>query len=71
MEIKLSEEDSDTELGLTTKELAKRLHLQAETLHRSHSQTGAYFGIRPTKLPNGRLSWPRNAVERFMAGAQG
>ena len=22
-------------------------------------RTGSYFGIRPSKLPNGRLAWPR------------
>jgi hypothetical protein len=30
---------------------------------------GSYYGIRPAKLPNGRLLWPGDAVERLLGDA--
>lgn len=28
-------------------------------------QTGSFYGIKPLKLPSGRLLWPANALERL------
>ncbi|VBY39231.1 Uncharacterised protein [Burkholderia pseudomallei] len=43
------------EIGLTTNRLAQRLGLQPDTLRVALCRRGSYFGVKPTKLPNGRL----------------
>lgn len=53
---------------LTTKDLAARLGVQPTSIRVHTCLTGgAYFGIHPQKLPNGRLLWPSDAVERLLA----
>ncbi|WP_035570153.1 helix-turn-helix transcriptional regulator [Paraburkholderia graminis] len=54
---------------LTTDELAERLNVRRQTIHKRYSQTGAYFSVRPIKLPNRRLWWPLDAVEQLIRGA--
>jgi hypothetical protein len=47
----------------TAKFAAKNL-VSAQTVHKHHSLTGSFYGVRPTKLANGRLAWPDVMVER-------
>jgi len=47
----------------TTETLARRLGLRPQTLRAAICRSGHYYGLRPTKLPNGRLLWPDNAFE--------
>ncbi|MBB5413763.1 hypothetical protein HDG34_007744 [Paraburkholderia sp. HC6.4b] len=54
---------------LTTDELAERLNVRARSIHKRYSQTGAYFSVRPVKLPNRRLCWPLDAVEQLTGAA--
>ena len=58
----MSNEFSYTPTGVTTHELAKSLKMQAQSIRKRLSLTGSYFGVRPVKLPNGRLRWPCNAA---------
>jgi hypothetical protein len=51
---------------LTTEQFASALQLNPQTLRKRLSQTGSYFGVRPTKLPNRRLRWPAEAVQRLL-----
>lgn len=53
---------------LTTNMLAKRLGMKAQSIRKRYAQTGAYFGLKPTKLPNGRLYWPTDAIVQLLAG---
>ena len=53
---------------LTTDELAEQLHIRPQSIRKRYSQTGAYFSVRPVKLPNRRLCWPIDAVVQ-LAGA--
>jgi hypothetical protein len=53
---------------LSTDELAALLHVQAQTVRASLCRKGHYCGIRPRKLPNRLLVWPRDAVERLLEG---
>lgn len=41
-----------------TKEFARDHHVLPQTVRKRYSKTGGYFGIKPRKLPNGRLDWP-------------
>lgn len=53
---------------LTTEELAESLTLRPQSIRKRYSQTGAYFCLRPVKLPNGRLMWPADSIERLTNG---
>ncbi|WNC90607.1 DNA-binding protein [Paraburkholderia sp. FT54] len=57
--------ERSTRLFLTTDELAERLNVRARSIHKRYSQTGAYFNVRPVKLPNRRLCWPMDSVEQL------
>jgi len=50
----------------STAKLADALDLKPQTIRKRYSETGSYFGIIPSKLPNGRLRWPPDAVERLL-----
>lgn len=51
----------------TTEALALRLGIKPQTLRAGISRHGHYYGIRPTKLLNGRLLWPKDAFDRLTA----
>jgi hypothetical protein len=57
-----------TNRRLTTEELATKLAMSPQSLRKRFSQTGEYFGVRPIKMPNGRLFWPVDAVEQLSNG---
>ena len=54
---------------LTTTQFARALTLEPQSIRKRLSQTGSYFGIRPSKLPNGKLRWPSDGVELLLKGA--
>lgn len=53
---------------LSTEELAASLTLQPQSIRKRYCQTGAYFCIRPLKMPNGRLMWPGDSLEQLAGG---
>lgn len=53
---------------LTTEALADRLGIKPQSIRAAVCRTQSYFGLRPIKMPNGRLLWPADAVERLKAG---
>ena len=52
----------------STKEFAESLGVKPETARRSLCVAGHYLGIRPVKLPNGRLLWPEADRQRILLG---
>lgn len=54
--------------AITTETLAAGLGLKPQSLRAAICRAGHYYGIRPAKLPNGRLLWPADAIERLAAG---
>lgn len=56
------------ETGFDTEELATRFKVKSNTIRRQHCLTGHYMGIKPIKLPNRKLVWPREQVERLLNG---
>lgn len=56
---------------MTTDEFAGKLGLKPATLRHRLCTEGTYFGVMPVKLPNGRLLWPADAIERLTTGAKG
>lgn len=57
-------------VAMTTNEFAAKIGNLGPSIHRRVCLTGSYFGIKPTKLPNGRLLWPDDAVEQLIAQHQ-
>ena len=53
---------------LSTEQAAAALHIRPQTLRAALCRDGHYFGIRPVKLPNGRLLWDAAEVERLASG---
>jgi len=59
-----------TRRALTTDELAALLSIRPQSIRKRYCQTGAYFSLRPLKMPNGRLMWPADALEQLMGGGE-
>jgi hypothetical protein len=51
----------------TTETLAQLLGIRPASIRTRYCKTGHYFGLRPVKLPNGRLLWPATTVEQLTA----
>jgi hypothetical protein len=60
---------ADTRRPLTTEELAALLSIRPQSIRKRYCQTGAYYTLRPLKLPSGRLMWPADALDKLSAGA--
>jgi len=45
--------------SLNSKEFAALVRVEAQTIRRSYCVNGHYLGLKPIKLPNGRLLWPK------------
>jgi hypothetical protein len=54
---------------ITTEELAALLSIRPQSIRKRFCQTGGYFNLRPVKLPNGRLMWPADALDKLAEGA--
>jgi len=50
---------------LTTEELAITLAMSPQSIRKRFCLTGEYFGVRPIKMPNGRLFWPSDALQQL------
>ena len=55
---------------LSTKEFARELHVKDESVRRSLCIKGHYLGIRPLKMPNGRLLWPVPEIKKMFKAAR-
>lgn len=53
---------------LDTAEAAAVLRVKPQTLRRALCLQGHYFGMRPVKLPNGRLLWDAADLDRLTEG---
>jgi hypothetical protein len=56
--------------NLTTEQFAEVLKGKPSTIRTRLCKTGSFYGIRPIKLPSGRLLWPLAAVEAFLSGKE-
>ena len=53
---------------MNTEQLAAALIIKAQSIRKRYCQTGAYYCLRPTKLPNGRLMWPADSLAQLSKG---
>ena len=54
--------------NLTTEQFALVLQGKPSTIRTRLCKTGSFYGIKPIKLPSGRLLWPADAVQALLAG---
>lgn len=52
----------------TTEEAANQMRVVPQTLRAALCRHGHYLGMRPVKLPNGKLLWDASEVQRLLAG---
>jgi NADH/NAD ratio-sensing transcriptional regulator Rex len=51
-------QEEQMEKRIPTAEMAKRFGVQSDTLRRNLCKSGHFLGVKPIKMPNGRLLWP-------------
>ncbi|SFU49428.1 hypothetical protein SAMN05216339_10346 [Nitrosomonas eutropha] len=56
--------------GLTTEQLAEKLSMRAASIRSGFCRNGSYFGLTPLKLPNGRLLWPADSVQKLLENGE-
>lgn len=56
--------------NLNTKELAGLFRVEPGTVRRAYCIDGHYLSLRPVKLANKRLLWPRAEALRVIGGGQ-
>ena len=61
---------SVTNQNLTTEQFALVLQGKPSTIRTRLCKTGSFYGIKPIKLPSGRLLWPADAVQALLAGKE-
>lgn len=54
--------------NLTTEQFALALQGKPSTIRTRLCKTGSFYGIKPIKLPSGRLLWPTDAVQALLTG---
>ena len=54
----------------STETFAARRMVKPQSVRARYCRTGSYFGIRPQKLPNGRLLWPDELSHEAARAAQ-
>lgn len=53
---------------IQTAAFAQRLGYKSASIRTAVWRNGHFNGIKPIKLPNGRLLWPADSVERLTTG---
>lgn len=64
-------ENSAGRFRLSTEQFAKSLLVEPQTVRKQFSANGSYHGVRPVRLPNRRLLWPADVVEKLLDKQQG
>ncbi|OMW53262.1 hypothetical protein AQ912_10085 [Burkholderia pseudomallei] len=54
---------------ISTDEFADRMLVLRQTVLKTHSRTGQYAGVRPVRLPNRRLAWPVDEIEKLFSAS--
>lgn len=57
---------SKNQFVFTTTELARYAEIERATIYQSVANHGTWRGLRPRKMQNGRLLWPRDEVNRVL-----
>lgn len=52
---------------ITTEKLADLFCVKSTSIHHALCEKGHYLGLRPNKLPNGRLSWSTAPIKKLLS----
>ena len=55
---------------VTTEQLAELIHGKPNSIRTRLCKTGSFYGIKPIKLPSGRLLWPASQIHAFLNGEE-
>ncbi len=55
---------------LSTEQLAEIVCCKPNSIRTRLCKTGSYYGIKPIKLPSGRLLWSAEKVQALLAGEE-
>lgn len=53
---------------LTTEEFAASQRCAAQTVRKNYCLKGHHHGVKPIKLPSGRLLWRASDLEKLLSG---
>ncbi|MFC3093004.1 DNA-binding protein [Alteromonas sediminis] len=59
-----------TPQNYTTEEFAELICYKPGAIRTRLCKAGSFYGIRPIKLPSGRLLWPAEKVSAFLSGQE-
>mgnify|MGYP000484949835 CR=1 FL=1 len=57
-----------TPQNYNTEQFAEAIHGRPSSIRTRLCKTGSYYGIKPKKLPNGRLLWSVSEVTQLIEG---
>lgn len=56
--------------NLTTDQLGEAVRYNPNSIRSRLCKTGSFYGIKPIKLPSGRLLWPADEVQALLTGKE-
>lgn len=59
-----------TSEAFTTEVFAEKVGCKPQTVRKNYCLSGHYLGVRPVKLPNGKLLWPARPIELLITGGK-
>jgi len=62
----MAEISSEKDTKISTKEFATKLRVDSQTIRRGYCVNGHYMGLKPVKLPNGRLLWSNDGAQKLI-----
>lgn len=57
--------------GISTADLARQALTKPGSIRVRYCETGSFHGLKPLKLPSGRLLWPVDSLERLTRKMEG
>ncbi|MGW8157401.1 MAG: monooxygenase [Desulfoprunum sp.] len=69
MKDRLPKQDIPPKQYISTNDIAARFGVKGDTVRRNLCTQGHFLGLKPLKLPNGRLLWPAVSPDQIAAEA--
>ncbi len=64
-----SQHDDVQRFRLSTEAFAAQFLVAPQTVRKQYAATGSYHGIRPVRLPNRKLLWPADSINKLLAAS--
>lgn len=66
--MKINQPETPQKKYIPSSEFAKNFGVKPDTIRRNLCVNGHFLGLKPIKLPNGRLLWPDVAPDQLARG---